>query len=248
MKQHDAINTILEELVTRDLVEACYLTGMIVTSPNEENIIDFHVVLKHEELKNFLNNRVEILSKYNDILYLENRDNRIICVYDNDVFVNLYYYLINQLFIDTDYIGIYDPNMILEKRKVNKEIDDDYIGGLINEFVVSLHEFYYIYKSNQKLLTWKKSFEILELYTKIQSLEFNKYVNNNPLLSYLPKASDRYLEIIKMLRFENNLIAVSNMVINVFNLVGNLPISIAQRINYDYFLKVKSLIFSLSEE
>ena len=248
MKQHDAINTILEQLVINDFVEACYLTGAIVTSPEDEEIIDFHIVLKHEQLKNFLNHKVNILSKYNDILYLEIKDNRIICVYDNDVFINLYYYLLNQLFIDTDYIGIYDPNKILEKRKITKEIDANYTGGLINEFALSLNEFYFSYKYNKKLVAFRKAFEILEIYTKIQNLDYDKFVNNNPLLTYLPKANDKYFEILKVMKFDNYLIAVSKMVISINKMIGNLPISVAQAINYDYFLKVKSLIFSLLEE
>ena len=45
---------------------------------------------------------------------------------------------------------------------------------------------------------------------------------------------------LKLLNYNKYLIAVYTMTIDINGLIGNLPISVAQKINYDYFLRVKN--------
>ncbi len=243
MKQHDAINIILGELVNKNYINASYLTGTIVTSPNVDGIIDFHVIIKKDFLPEFKKNFLSLFEAYYEILFIREEDNKIICVYENDVFINFNYYLDNQVIIDTDYIGIYDPDNLLKHKVVKHNITSDIIGNMINDFSIKLNTFYYSFLQNNSLIAFKLGLSIFDCYT---SIIHNTSKESTSIESLIERG--KYLEVLKLLNYNKYLIAVYTMTIDINGLIGNLPISVAQKINYDYFLRVKKLIFSLIEE
>ena len=243
MKQHDAINIILGELVNRNMIVASFLTGTIVSSPNLEAAVDFHLVINKDYLQEFKINYLKIFETYHEILFSKEEDNKIICVFEDDVFINFEYHLEDNLIIDTDFLGIYDPHNILNERRINNQVTSSELGSMINNFIIELNTFYFYYLNNKNISAFESSLNVYRIYSMILRVTSSDLFD----LEQLAKNS-KYLEVMKVLNLNKYLIAVYTMTIDINSLIGNLPISVAQKINYDYFLRVKKLIFSLIEE
>lgn len=240
MKQHNAINIILEGLVNNNLIIACYLSGYIVTSPNIDGIVEVNLVISKNHLQDFKNNYIKILSSYNEILFINEENNNIICVYEDDVSIDIKYYLEDEALNSDSYLKIYDPSNIL-LGKLDNNLPKKDIAVLINDFTFKLNKFYYQYLNNNKVFAFKISLDIFNLYTLIVLNYKNEKLENLT-------NNSKYHEVLKTLNFNNFLIAIYTMTIDINSLIGNLPINLAQKINYDYFLRVKKLIFGLIEE
>lgn len=241
MKQHNAINIILEGLVNNNLIIACYLSGYIVTSPNIDGIVEVNLIVSKNHLQVFKNKYLSVLSGYNDILYINEEKNNVFCVYEDDVTFDIKYYLDDEMLNNDSYVIIYDPLDILTTKLNNNILPKEDISIPINDFTLELNKFYYQYLNNNKVFAFLMSLDIFKIYTLIVRDFKDDDLENLTRIS-------KYHDVLKTLNFNKFIIAIYTMTIDINSLIGNLPISVAQKINYDYFLRVKKLIFSLIEE
>lgn len=257
MNQYDAINKITEAAIKDGLVDACFLKGSIARGQEDKySDVDLYFIVSNENKDIFLKKRIQYLETYQNILYYSFVNfvgPQIVCIYENGLHVDLYTLTLDNINEYDNILVIHDPYEILKNYQAKPlSLTDSEIGKLINEFSYTLTEFYNAYKRKDLLFSFKLANYLHSDYTqlkrafvdannsKIASKGFLKHLEGDEL--------KQYLNVTRLVKYDTSLVAVKMLVILLNDLIINLPISIAEHVNIDFFFFCKKLINSLNEE
>lgn len=257
MIQYDAINIISKAIIEDGLVEACYLKGSIARQEEDEySDVDLYCLVSKDKMDCFLEKRINYLETYKPILFLEEVNfvgPQLVCVFENGLHFDLYTQTMDSLSQKDKILVIYDPNNRLSDYKNEPlSLTNLELGKIINEFSITLLEFYQNYQRKDYLFSFKLACILHSLYTQTVRSFIEPERSLIPCKGIYKKLESNYLkdmmEIMKYLKYDTSLIAVKLMIVKMNELIGNLPIMIVEVVNFDFFVYVKKQIYSTDEE
>lgn len=257
MKQYDAINIISKTIVDDGLVEACFLKGSIARQEEDEySDVDFYCLVSPENVNKFLDKRLSYLETYKPILYLEEVNfvgPQLVCIYEDGLHFDLYMQTLGNLNHADQALVIYDPKKLLENYKHEELVlTNQELGKLVNEFSYTLMDVYTAFKREDFIFSYKLVNVLHSLYTQVLRSFVDPKRSKIPCKGLIKNLSETelkdYLEVIKLIKYDKLLIATKALIMKMQELIGNLPIKIAEVVNYDFFLFAKKLIYSINEE
>jgi predicted nucleotidyltransferase len=257
MIQYDAINIIAKAIIDDGLVEACYLKGSIARQEEDEySDVDLYCLVSLENEATFLKKRIQYLETYKPILFFEEVNfvgPQLVCVFENGLHFDLYMQNKQNLSQKDQILVIYDPKQYLSTYQAESlSLTNKGLGTIINEFSFTLLEFYQSYQRKDYLFSFKLASILHSLYLQTVRSYVDPEHSLIPCKGLLPKLEGNYrkdvMEITKLLKYDTCLLAVKMMIVKMNELIGNLPISIAEIVNFDFFVFVKKQIYSINEE
>jgi predicted nucleotidyltransferase len=258
MRQYDAVeiisNAILEENKTENFLEAIFLKGSLArNSEDQYSNIDLYCIIKDSKYDLFLEKELKILRKYEIIVYSKLIGNHLICVYENGIILNFYTLKENQLDYHDDMVVIYDPKGILDNyQKIPLEFEPNEIGELLDSFLLTSLEFYNSYKREDLLYSFNLAsilFKDLGTLLRIKhDPEYAKLGLKNFSLDddNASKSREKYLDIARKLKINSVLESVKMMYVLLDNYINNIPILLAEHINFDFYTYAKRKIMSIN--
>ncbi len=125
-RQETAVNTITESLKADKRVEAVFLKGSMGRGEHDAHSdVDLYVLVREEDQKAFMEDRLNHLSAYRELLFHEDLfiiAPQIIAVYDDLLHVDLYT-VTEKSFVTKDFFTVvYDPNDLMDKFKVSQTL------------------------------------------------------------------------------------------------------------------------------
>lgn len=126
MRQEQAVQSISESLKKDRLVQAIFLKGSMGRGENDEHSdVDLYVLVNEEDEKEFLENRIEHLNAYRNLLFYDDIfiiAPQIIAVYDDLLHVDLFT-VTEKSFKEKDYFKvIYDPDRRMGKYEATQNL------------------------------------------------------------------------------------------------------------------------------
>lgn len=253
MKQYAVINTIVDELIKRKLINVCYIKGSFARSEEDEysNIDLFCNFLTGEEGE-FNKIKYEIFEKYSPIIFFKSKKDVDYVVYIDGININLHHvYLNKEGIIDLKgdkVLIIYNPNNVLFNTNRNSELeyDDTEIGEIIDEISLNALEFYRNSMRNDYPLMIRIASDIYYSYSKVIHYYMDKSTSKlgakNILKNMDIDARRHYIEIVKKFNFNTLKDFIMSIFIDLDNILISLPVSIASKFNYDFFKFVQEKI------
>ena len=178
---------------------------------------------------------------------------QIVCIFENGLHLDLYTVSKEKIDNSGKIIVIYDPKGLLDNyEEQSSKLSNQEVGKIINGFSYTLYEFYNSYMRKDHLFSFKLAFYLYDSYIQIlrffQDPEYSKIPCKGFLKKMSKDQSKELLEITKLLKIDTTLLSVKTLIIVFNNLIINLPITIAQEVNYDFFLYTKTIVNGLDEE
>ncbi len=258
MKIFDVTDIITKALADTKLVEAIFLKGSIASKDYDEySNIDLYCLVSSNHRQQFLDVKYDVLEKYRSILYmseiLENKQiccMQIICIYEDGLRLNLYVDVAPFLSSREDIEILYDPHQILKNYKLsNIIIEEKEIAEIINQFSLLSHEYYIAIKR-------KDICQTVFLYGKMHNfyIAFQRYLvdtkhfnmGNKRFFDFVTKEYfKKQIMILKLLKYDTSVQAVQIMFNDIYEMLGQMPITFVSELNYDFFVFIMKLIFSL---
>lgn len=255
-KQSQAITKVSQAIIKENLIDAIFLKGSIARGEDDEySDVDLYCIVSSNNYDTFLNRRLSYLQSYKPILHTQNVDfvgPQIICIYEDGLHFDLYTITFDKINHYDQIKVLYDPNNILEEYKTQYlQLQPEEVGDLINEFSFTLIEYYQAYHRKDEIFALRLAHYLFGFYTELirYFIEPNKArigVKGFKNITNYPNYK-KYLEVLKNLHYQTSIIAVQLMVIEVDNLVLQLPVKIAEYLNIDFFLFSKNLIFRIKD-
>lgn len=250
MIQYDAINTILEVLITEYAIDACYLKGDFGEKDEDEYTKVEMTCLTSDSIKQtILKSKENIFEKYNAILFIEHKNNKIECVYENGLILVLQLLTKDEQDSDNKLI-IYNPKNLVSEGLKKLKADD--ITELIHRFSFIALDYYAALMRENSLnclyLVQKMMNQYITLYYYLSHLD-SFPLKINKIWNILKDEQKKvFLEIFKWITVDKHLIAAKIIVDKMYQLIGHLPLMVANYLNLDFFLFAKNKISSISEE
>lgn len=252
MKQYEAVEIISNAIIEEELVEAIYLKGSIARANEDEfSNIDMYLIVHSNNLERFKNNLFEYLSKFDHIVHFGNYENpnKSICVYRNGICLNIYTHRLDELNYEDDIVIVYDPKgLLVNYQTISDTFDIQEIGKIIDRFLLNSLEFEKAYLRKDLLFAFELTFS---LFKDLGILLRTKNDTDNVKLGLKKynldfEEKDKYLEVIKKLKISSILECVKMIYVIFDNYIYNVPILLAEHINFDFYAYTKSKIMSIN--
>jgi len=257
MKQYDAINKILEYVDQEKEVDACFLKGSIADETNDEfSDVDLYFVVNEKKYDKVYQKRLKYLESYQNILYYKDVDfgnKQVVCLYEDGIHIDLYFVKENNINCEGNILVIYDPKKII-KTNISSPLtlQPNEVGNIVDEFSYTMYEFYRAYKRKDYLFSFKLANALENSYLHLLRWYVEPNKSKIPLKGFMKNLPQDDLkivmEVMKLLKYDTMLLAVKAITMYMYELVYNLPISIAEKINFDLFLFCRKLVNGLDEE
>jgi predicted nucleotidyltransferase len=257
MIQYDAINLISKAIINDGLVDACFLKGSIARGEEDEfSDVDLYCLVDKSKLNEFLSKRLKYLELYHSLIYWEEVNfvgPQIVAIFDNGLHFDLYTLTIENLNQNDQIMIIYDPKKLLSEYKpLPLQLNSKEIGIQVNEFSYTMIEYFASYKRGDYVFAFKLANYMHSYYSSFLRSFKDPTRSKIGVKGFLKKLKDqdlqKYIHVTKLLRYETSLLAVKTLIVMMHELIVNLPISIAEVVNFDFFLFGKKLIYSIDEE
>ncbi len=256
MKQYEAAEAVAKRIVADGLAEALLLKGSLARKQADEySDVDFYAIVSEREMPVFLERRLDYLNAYMPILYHSESNfvgPQIVCVFENGLRFDLYTLTREQL-NNLDRIAVlYDPKHLLDEyQPLSLALSPEEIGKLVGSLCFTALEFHAAYMRQDYLFALRLANHIsadLGMYLRtIYDPEFAK----TGLKGLAPHLDDdvkkNYLEILKKLKTDTVLEAAQLMFMLLDSYISNLPIKIAEHVNFDFYFYIKRLIVGMGK-
>lgn len=249
-RQKEAITKVLEAIINDNEADACFLKGSIARGEDDEySDVDFYCLPKN--IDSFLNKRITYLQSYKPILHVEEVSfacPQMICIYEDGLCFDLLTTTLDKLNNDDQIKVLYDPQNLLENYQTQfLKLKPQDVGNLINQFSFTILEYHQAFNRNDEIRALRLAHYLFGYYTKliryfVEPEKAKIGVKGFTKIIDYPNYQ-KYLEILKMLKYQSSLVAVQMMIAEVDNLVMQLPIKVAEFINMDFYLYSKNLSF-----
>lgn len=250
MKQYEAVEKISNAILEENLVESIFLKGSLARGNDDEySNIDMYCLVKNEKYDLFLERQIKILRKYDAIVFSKNENKYLICVFETGILLNLYVLKPAELDFSDDMVVIFDPKGLLNNyNKLPLEYKPIEIGDLFDDFLLLSLEFYNSYKRQDLIYSFtlaNRLFETLGIFLRIRydsdyaRLGLKQFVLDNVI-------RDKYLDIARKLKITSVLECVKMIYVLLDNYINNIPILIAEYINFDFYAYTKRKIMSIN--
>lgn len=254
MKQYDAVEIISKEIIDAGIVDAIFLKGSLARGEEDEySNIDLTCIVKDNNFYRFLEERINLIQTYRPIVYYNFMNNSIdlIVVFDNGVCLTLTTLKIGDASFADDIAVVFDPNQLLSNfKKMPLSYSNEEISTLLDSFFLTTLEFfnaymrkdfYYSFNLTSRLYNYLGIFLRIKFDPEYAKLGLKLFKNIDPY------ANEKFNEITKKLKVDSHLECVKLMYVLVDNYINNLPIKIAEYINFDFYNLVKMKIMSISQ-
>jgi len=256
LKQYEAVEAVAKRIIADGLAQALLLKGSLARKRSDEySDVDFYAIVRENDLPAFLERRLDYLNAYMPILYHSEADfvgPQIVCVYENGLHFDLYTVTREQLNSFDRIAVLYDPLHLLDDyQPLPLSLSPEEIGKLVGSLCFSALEFHTAYMRQDGLFALRLANHIaadLGMYLRtVYDPEFAK-IGLKGFGSHLEDAVRKnYLEILKKLKMETVLEAVQLMFVLLDSYISNLPIKIAEHLNFDFYFYIKRLIMGMGK-
>lgn len=249
MRQYDAVEKIAKTFIADGLVDAIYLKGSIARgSEDSYSNIDMYCLLKEVNILPFKDNAYTLLENYAPILYYKAIKNKIFCVFDDDIVLNLHFHTLDKLTYEDKIVVIYDPNEILKEYiHVPVSLTANKIGKLVDELLINALDFRKAYLRNDELFSYDLAGTIIKylgiIYRAKYDLE-NAWMGLKGFDINYPE-KQKFYEAIKMHKISSSLECVKMIFVLLDSYINNLPILLVEHINLDFYAYTKRKIMSI---
>lgn len=144
MRTYEAIEKVSRAIIKENICEAILVKGSIGRGDDDEfSDVDMYIVVKSEDMKAFLEKRMEYLQSYLPVIYVEHANfvaEQIIAIYDNGLHFDLYTVTEASMPHTDKAKVIYDPynkfaDYIPESKAITKEALANYFNDSLYYFV-----------------------------------------------------------------------------------------------------------------
>ncbi|MGD9886848.1 MAG: aminoglycoside 6-adenylyltransferase [Bacilli bacterium] len=254
MKQYQAVEKISQAIINDQMAEAIFLKGSLARKEEDEfSDVDFYVIVEESHLQQFLQKRLEYLKSYGPIMHFFETNfvgPQIVCIFEDGLHFDLYVTTLDRINHFDQIAIIYDPKHLLDKyQKMPLALSNNEIANIIHSFCFTVIEFQAAHERKDFIFAFRLAHHMLAdlgcyvrtivdpEHAKIGLKRFHKMLKE----PYLTK----YLEIVQSLRFDNYLLSVKLMMTYFDNLINNVPLRIAEFINFDFFQYSKKIIMGM---
>jgi hypothetical protein len=145
---------------------------------------------------------------------------------------------------------LYDPQDLLSSYQSNKlKLQPQDVANIVHELSFSILEFYQAFSRKDDVWALRLAHYIFGYYTNLIRYFIEPEKSKIPVKGFKKITNyenyKKYQDICKALTYSTSLLAVQMIVIEVDNLVMQLPIKVAEYLNIDFFLYCKNLIFKI---
>lgn len=253
-RQQESIKKILSVVVKDTSVRSVFLKGSIARGESDEfSDVDLYCIIKEDEMKEFLNRRINYLEQYKPLIYWSEANfvgPQIVGVFENGLHFDLYAITYKSLQKTDEIKVLYDPeNLLIDYKSAKSDISYKEIAEYFNEFSFVLLEFEAAYCRNDLLWASRLASHLFGDLSMILSYIYDKeksFVGLKRLHKNLDEGLyNRLLE-------SNNLIGPAYLPSGVVklseiasDLLNTLPKEVCSEININFFNfmfdKIKSL-------
>lgn len=254
MEQYEAVTMISERIISVGLCDAVFLKGSLARGNGDEySNIDMYVIVEDPNFEKFLDLRLSCLEVYAPILYstfVYYRYPQVICIYDNGIHVNLYTTRLKDL-SRTDAISIiYDPKKRLANyQRIPLSFNDVEIGELLDSFSLNALEFYNAYSRDDQIYAFRIASHLsvdLGTFLRIHfEPDYAKLGLKNYMEAIDSETRRKFTEVMKKLKIDTLLECVILMFVLIDSYIMNLPLKIAEHVNFDFYHFSKTKIMSI---
>jgi len=247
-------NAILDENKVETIIKAIFLKGSLARNTEDKySNIDLYCIIEKDKYDFFLEKELIILNKYDVIVYSKLNKNHLICVFEDGVILNLYTLRENELDFYDDMIIFYDPSGILSNyEKIPLEYSLNEIGELMDSFLLTSLHFYNAYMREDIIYSFYLActlFKDLGIFIRIKyDPEYAKLGLKNLVLNTenATRSREKYLDIARKLKITSVLECVKMIYVLLDHYVNNIPILLAEYINFDFYAYSKRKIMSIN--
>lgn len=249
MRQYEAVEIIVKAIIEDGLAETVYLKGSLArASEDEYSNIDLYAIVEEENLSSFRIKALNYLESYSSILHSRSFKNKIVCVYEVDLIVNLSFHTLTNLTYEDKIVVIYDPKKYLENYESLPAIySPEEIGSLVEEMLFTALEFRKAYLRKDELYSFSLAGELLKY---LGIIIRTKYDEENARLGFKNfefefDEEDIFREILKLYKLSSSLECVKMQLVLLDGYINNMPILLVEHINLDFYAFVKRKIMSI---
>jgi predicted nucleotidyltransferase len=256
LKQYEAVEAVAKRIVSDGLAQALLLKGSLARERADEySDVDFYAIVSEENRQAFLGKRLDYLNAYMPILYHSEANfvgPQIVCVFENGLHFDFYTVTREQLNSFDQIAVLYDPMHLLDDyQPLPLSLSPEEIGKLVGSLCFTALEFHSAYMRQDGLFALRLANHIaadLGMYLRtVYDPEFAK-IGLKGFGSHLEDTVKRnYLEIQKKLKTDTVLEAVQLMFALLDSYISNLPIKIAEHLNFDFYFYIKRLIMGMGK-
>lgn len=256
MKQHNAIQSIVSAIKADEFIDACFLKGSFARHENDAySDIDLYCLVSPENKTAVLERRMTYLQTYQSILHVEEVYfvcPQLVCIYEDGLHLDLYVTTLDELTEDDDILVLLDPKGFLNHYQSKKlRLSNLEMANHIHEYALTLLEFVQSYRRGDYVFAFRLLNHLLMHYTYILRYFKNPIKSKIGIKGFTKELNgrdvDQYMTLVRLVKYETSLLACKTITSMVHDLMMNLPIAIAEAINFDLFLFAKQEILRLGE-
>jgi hypothetical protein len=252
MEQYRIAEIIAESIINDGLAQVIFLQGPLARQ-EPSYAVDLYVMIPEKQFAGFQERRHLYLSAYGPLIYQGftcNPAPLAIGVYENGLRINLHSLKGERYLPDDDILIIYDPkDLLAEHQKFLPVFSPEEIGVLLDSFCLQARDFRDAQEQRDAITGFYLACQLLKDYATLRRIQFEPESAKLGLKNYFRKidreAKAKFLEILRKLSIDTALEAVKRMFLELDQFIGNLPIMIAEHINFDFYYDTRKLIMSI---
>jgi hypothetical protein len=253
MEHYKIAEKVSKRIIDDGLSQAIFLKGALARQ-EEDSFLDLYVLVSDNNAELFLERRKIYLEAYRETMHLafsSCNDYLAICVYENGLRMNLHTITKIPINKDDDILVIYDPLDLLKGiGEESSAFTPKEIGELLESFCLTAIEYSFFYRRQDFPYCFALANTLLKYYSNIMRISFDPEYAKQGLRDYYRSIDSQsklsFSEIIKKLRVEDSLESVKRMFLGIDKFVVNLPILIAEYVNFDFYYYAKKLVMSIA--
>ncbi|NLD26574.1 MAG: hypothetical protein GX661_04355 [Acholeplasmataceae bacterium] len=249
MEQYRIAEIIAESIITDELAQVIFLKGPLARQETSYTVT-LYVMVSEQQFAGFQERRNLYLSAYGSLVYQAYTDDLAIGIYENGLRIDLFSLKTGPYFPDDDILIIYDPqDHLANYQKFSSSFEPQEIGALLNSFCIKARDYQEAYQKKDEVLSFYLSCILLEGYAILKRIQFDPELAKLGLKYYFRKIDReeklKFQEILRKLNLESSAEAVKRMFLGLDQFIGNLPIAIAEHINFEFYFDTKKRIMSI---
>lgn len=242
MKKINLIKQQIDAIIEHNLIKF-----MFSTEDDNSFIVDLYLLINesdHHIIKENVNNT---LSNYNILLLHKDYYNISSFYYENEFNINIHYLFDLSFKFYKNIIILYDPfNLSREFKLSSLPYSNNEFANLIDDFSVSLYDYYQCVLKNDNLLSYFNAHLVLEkfiliyrgFYDSLNAKKKYENISNTMHKDYYNKLE----QIVYLFNKDNYEKGIITTVYEVDKIVNCLPVNIITLFNIDFFMFMKKLI------
>ncbi|HNZ50723.1 MAG TPA: aminoglycoside 6-adenylyltransferase [Bacilli bacterium] len=254
MKQYKAVEIISQAIINDGKAMAIFLKGSLARQTEDQySDVDFYVVVADENYEQFLKKRLDYLNKYGHILYFTETyfvAPQIVCVFEDGLHFDFYVTKMDNINYYDNIAIIYDPHHLLDDyQKKPLSLNSQETANIVHSFCFAAVEFNAAYQRQDLLFAFRLAnhmFADLACYLRtVIEPDFARIGLKGFYQNLSEPYRSKYLEIAKYLSLENCLLSVKMMLGYFDQLIINVPIRVAEFLNFEFFQFAKNLLMGM---